>query len=233
MKSLRLFAVAVLCVIGAGCLFGQDDPLSWVNAARHAARLPGVSADTLLSDTAARWAARLAGSGILTHHGDDGSTALDRYRAMGGTDVRVGEILGAGPRAGLIEKAWMASPEHRSVALWPGWTHAGWGAAPDGRSLVLVMMFTQRMVEDLSITQGADGLRVSGRFLSEHAQAGFLYNGLDEVQPVEWDPARGAFRFFVPAEAQEGYLRLGYQSAEGGFTLTNAWRGTTPSRPGR
>ena len=113
--------------------------------------------DALLSRTASLWAARLAEAGLLSHRGDDGSTGLDRYRAQGGTEVRVGEILGAGPDLVHVEKGWMASAEHRELALSPGWTHAGWGSAVSGASLVTVMMFTEKMVQDLLIAQDRPG----------------------------------------------------------------------------
>lgn len=235
MKSLRLLpAAVVLFVLGGGALFCQDDPISWVNDMRRSAHAPPVAADALLSETASGWAARLAAAGALTHRGDDGSTGLDRYRAAGGTEVRVGEILGAGTDAVRIERAWMASPDHRVTALSPDWTHAGGGSARAGTSVVMVMMFTQKLVSGLMVVRESDGLRVSGRFVAPTAQVGLLYNGLDQVQPVEWNPASRAFAFFVPAGAVEGYLRLGYRRADGRFTLTNTFMlPFTSIRPGQ
>jgi len=234
-KSRRHLHTAVLFLLcSAGPLFCQEDPLSWLNAARRAAHVAPVFPDALLSETAAGWASRLAAYGILTHRGDDGSTALDRYRADGGTEVRIGEILGAGTAARRIEEAWMASPEHREVAVSPDWTHAGWGSARSGSSLVMVMMFTRKLVESLSVERDADGLRVRGRFLPVSARGGLLYNGLDEVQPVEWDPRSRAFLFFLPARSLEGYLRLGYRTAAGAFAVTNTITlPLTSIRPGR
>jgi len=223
-KSLRLVPVTfALFLIARGSLFSQEDPAAWLDSARRAAGVRAVAGDALLSQTAARWAETLAAAGILTHRGDDGSTGLDRYRAMGGTEVRVGEILGAGPALDLIEKAWMDSREHRTLALSPDWTHAGWGSARSGSSLVVVVLFTQRLVEALSMTVDGSGLTVEGRFLPVQAITGTLVNGLDEVVPSRWDPASRTFRFEVPASLLAGYLRLGYRTADGGFTLTNAF----------
>jgi hypothetical protein len=234
-KSRRSIPLALtLLLLGGGALFCQEDPIAWLNAVRREAHVPPVSADALLSETAAGWAARLAASGVLTHRGDDGSTGLDRYRARGGTEVRVGEILGAGTTPGRIERAWMASPDHRAVALSVEWTHAGWGSAAAGPSLVMVMMFTRKLVDGLSVVQDDDGLHLSGRFLPPPARGGLLYNGLDPVLPELWDPARRAFQFFVPARQIEGYLRLGYLGADGAFTLTNTVTvPLTSNRPGR
>jgi hypothetical protein len=228
-KSLRLALFVAALVIIAGGLVFCEDPLAWLNTVRRTAGAPPVAGDTLLSETAARFAARLAARGIITHRGDDGSTGLDRYRAVGGTEVRVGEILGAGPAFGLIEKAWMASRDHRMLALSPDWTHAGWGSAPSGESLVMVMMFTCKLVEGLAISADGSGLQVEGHFVPVQAADGVLLNGLDEVAASAWDPANRAFRFSVPASLLAGYLRLGYRTADGGFTLTNAFTLPRPS----
>ena len=228
-KSLRLAPIAAaLALIACGMAFCED-PLAWLNAARKKAGSPSVEADALLSETAARYAARLAARGRITHRGDDGSTGLDRYRAMGGTEVRVGEILGAGPAPGLIEAAWLASTDHRALALSPDWTHAGWGSAASGGSLVMVMMFTRKLVEGLAIAADGSGLRMEGRFVPVQAVDGVLLNGLEEVAASAWDPARRTFQFVVPASALAGYLRLGYRTADGGFVLTNAFTPPLPS----
>ena len=213
------------------------DPLAWVNDVRRSARVHPVQEDLLLSRTAALWAARCAAAGILSHRGYDGSTALDRYRSLGGTEVRVGEILGAGPDAARVEKGWMASPEHRRLALSPAWTHAGWGSAEYGPSQVTVMMFTEKLVGRLLLAGSPEGLTVTGWFLPADAERGALYNGLDQVMPSAWEPESRVFRFQVPTGLIAGYLRLGYVSREGRFTLTNTFTwppGTeSPAGPAR
>jgi hypothetical protein len=222
-KRPDLLLRAAILLLAAGRLSAQGDPIAWLNSARQSARVPAVAADSLLSDTAARWAQRLSATGVLSHRGDDGSTGLDRYRAMGGSEVRVGEILGAGADLDRIENAWMKSPDHRRLALVAEWTHAGWGSARAGSSLVVVMMFTQKLVEGLSVTRDNEGLSVSGLFTSRSAGGAVLFNGLDELPPAEWNAATRAFRFEVAAPILEGYLRLGYRAADGSFTLTNAF----------
>jgi len=201
----------------------QADPLAWVNSVRHASGMPVLVSDTLLSQTASRWAAMLAQSGILSHRGADGSSALNRYRALGGTEAHVGEILGAGPSLGDIEKGWMKSSEHRALALEESWTHAGWGSAAAGSSVVAVMVFCQKLVDGLTITLGENGLSVGGIFVTDKAARGLLFSGLDAFSPVQWDPRSRRFRFEVPGPSVEGYLRLGYVTPSGGFALTNAF----------
>jgi hypothetical protein len=136
-----------------------------------------------------------------------------------------------------VEKGWMASAEHRQLALQPGWTHAGWGSAASGSSLVTVMIFTEKRVAGLEIMHDLTDLRVSGRFVPRDATGCVLYNGLEQVPPAWWDPASRSFRFDVSGAVLEGYLRLGYLDAAGRFTLTNAFTwppGTgSPGAPGR
>ena len=206
-----------------GTLRATADPLDWLNGVRRGAGEHPVQEDLLLSKTAARWAARCAAAGILSHRGDDGSTALDRYRSLGGTEVRVGEILGAGPDIVHVEKGWMASDEHRRLALSPGWTHAGYGSAASGPSQVTVMMFTEKLVDRLLIARSPERLAVTGRFLPPEAKGGILYNGLDRLGPADWETAGRTFRFEVPGGLIAGYLRLGYVTNDGRFTLTNAF----------
>ena len=217
----------LLSLLIPACLaHGEGEPLSWVNALRRAAGAPSVAEDALLSETAHRWAARLAEAGVLSHRGEDGSSALDRYRALGGTEVHVGEILGAGAGLSEIEGAWVTSDEHRKLATSAAWTHVGWGSSTaqanaPGTAQVWVMVFCEKIVEDLRIDKQADGLRIAGRFVTMAAARAFLYSGLDPVEPAEWDGITRRFRFDIPSSMLAGYLRLGYLLSGGSFRLTN------------
>jgi hypothetical protein len=233
------FLANILLLVSCGAL-ARADPLAWVNAVRAAAGAPLVAADEVLSRTASRWASILADAGVLSHRGSDGSSALDRYRALGGTDARVGEILGAGPSLAAVEKGWMGSPEHRGLALSGTWTHVGWGsararvartgdAAPSSTE-VWVMVFCQRLVEGLAISADADGLSVTGRFTADEALEGVLLCGLEPVAASDWDASTRRFRFSMPGPFTEGYYRLGYRTAGGGLVWTNSF--TSPQGTG-
>jgi hypothetical protein len=236
MKRPRLFRLVLLFMLCAASAPAQNDPLSWINGTRHAAGLAVLVPDALLSRTAEAWAARLARTGVLSHRGADGGSALDRYRALGGTEVRVGEILGAGPNLLDVERAWLKSDEHREVTLSPAWTHVGWGRYRPAAGEVWVVLFCQKLVEDLRIDLQAAGLTVSGRFVEAIADQPLLYAGLVPCQPAAWDAHSRRFSFQVPAPP-EGYFRLGYVLPGELFRLTNAFtwpRGTeSPGGSGR
>jgi uncharacterized protein YkwD len=102
-------AVLLFLLLCAASVQGQNDLVSWVNGTRDSAGVSVLVPDALLSRAAEAWAERLARAGVLSHRGVDGSVAVDRYRALGGTDARVGEILGAGPDLPGVEHAWLKS----------------------------------------------------------------------------------------------------------------------------
>jgi Cysteine-rich secretory protein family len=198
-----------------------DQPLSWLNGIRRAADAAPLAEDLLLSRTAAQWAVLLARAGVLSHHGSDGSTALDRYRSLGGTEVRVGEILGAGPRLADVENGWLQSNEHRSLAVARQWTHAGWGSDNARGKQVWVVLFCQKLVEDLVVSATKNGTSVSGRFGALQAARAVLIAGVTEVPPVSWDPDSRRFVFMISDPSLSGSQRLGYRSEDGSFRLTN------------
>ena len=208
---------------------GASEPLSWINGVRSASSLAPLLPDPVLSLCAARWSAVLAATGVLSHRGADGSTVLDRYRSVGGTEAHVGEIIGAGPDLGSVEKAWAGSDEHSGLVRDPGWTHVGWGMSSAGHSDVWVVVFAEKLVKDLALVEKSGSLLVSGTFIPESAARAALYAGLDVLPPASWDGAARRFSFVVPPESIPGYFRLGFVTADGAFLLTNAF--TWP--PGR
>jgi hypothetical protein len=206
---------------GLGAAAAAVDPVQWAGAVRRSQGLGGVPGDTLLSRAAELHAQELAAAGRISHRGADGSDALTRYLRAGGTDARVGEIIGAGARLEDVEAAWLSSPSHRGVILGPHWTHAGWGAARAGASMVWVVLFCQRRVTGLAVVREDGRVRVSGVLTVGDAAAPVLLAGATRVAPELWSPAEGRFSFVAGAEEASGYLRLGYRSAAGALVITN------------
>lgn len=219
----RAALVLLVVLIGPMLAWSQGDPLAWLNGVRRDAGAPPLQSEAVLCRTAREWAAVLARAGVLGHRGSDGSTALDRYRAFGGTEIRVGEILGAGPRLDDVERGWMRSDEHRALVLAPWWTHAGWGTGSAGGKEVWVILFCQKIVDELRVEPGDSVLSLSGRFGAADAARPVLLAGLERVPPESWDPVSRRFRFLVSGTARSGYLRLGYESPDRTFRLTNAF----------
>jgi len=209
--------LALPCFLLGLPALAQESPRAWLDGLRRAAGAPAVHCDDLLSRTAGDWAAVLAAAGILSHHGADGTNALDRYRAHGGTEVRVGEIIGAGPDLAAVEMGWEASTAHRGLIINQYWTDAGWGSV--GR--VWVVLFCQKLVEDLDVVSGPAGVTVAGRFATTDAAAARLIAGIEPVDPQDWNAAARSFSFRLPAAGLPGYLRLGYLRQDGTFALTN------------
>lgn len=155
--------------------------------------------------------------------GAGGSTVLERWRAVGGTSLRVGEIVGAGLTLAQIEEAWEASPSHRAVVLDPGWTHIGWASARRGAAVVYVVLFSRFSTKNL-LSGWEDGwFTVRGSFTPPEAQTPVLFSGIRRVEPFSWDPVARAFAFRVASADFAPYLRLGYGTASGSLVLTDAF----------
>ena len=207
--------------------------LAWVNRFRAARGVSALAPEPALERAAAAYARVLAGSGRLAHRDAAGRRALERYRAAGGSAVRVGEILGAGPDLPAVTKAWEGSPAHAAVAADPGWTRAGAGCAPlpagpagADRGEVWVVLFAEQEVEGFAVVRGPEpvgGYLVSGRFPDRAAASPVLLSGLEAIAPLSWEPDRREFLFRVPAGSGALYHRLGFRSAGGEFRLTSAF----------
>ena len=233
MKSRRLVFLLAAALLGAlpavcGAQAGAaQGVLAWVVRFREG--LPALKPEEALARAAADYAAVLAASGCLAHRDGAGRNALARYRAAGGSAVRVGEILGAGPSLSAVTAAWEASAAHAAAARDPRWTHVGAASAPALAAAAVggefwVVLFAEQRVEDFRLVrEPAGGFLVSGIFRDARAAAPMLLSGLGILPPAAWDPGRREFRFRLPEEAGPRYHRLGYRTPEGGFFLTSAF----------
>jgi hypothetical protein len=179
--------------------------------------------DPLLERTAAAYAADLRRRGVLSHVDESGRRALQRYKALGGTTVLVGELLGSGADPAAVAAAWEASAGHREVLLNPLWTHCGVGSAVTGGTTIWVVLFTSHRIYPLEITRRSGGYLVRGRLASDRAEEPVLISGIERIDPLRWDPATGEFSFFLPRERGEIYHRLGYRSRDETLVVTDTF----------
>jgi hypothetical protein len=208
------------------------EALGWANRFRAARGLAVVEEDPALERCARLYALELAASGRLSHRDARGRTALQRYRAVGGSAARVGELLGAGPELAAVASAWESSPAHAAAALRRSWTHAGAGMAPRGAGEVWVLLFAEQPVQDFSlqVRPGPEGgYLLTGRFRAAEAAEPLLLSGLRAVPVRQWRPEERFFVFLLPPEAGRLYHRLGYLTATGRWVLTDAFFPATSS----
>ena len=109
-----------------------------VNVQRMAAGLPSVTVNPTLMVEAQRFSAVQADLGRLSHRGNDGTTAGQRFTRAGYNWRNYGENLAAGQTtAERVVAAWMNSPTHRGVILHAQMTEIGightWRAADPSR----------------------------------------------------------------------------------------------------
>jgi hypothetical protein len=233
MKSLPLFVLLLLTHLP---LSAQNQVLDWLNQTRAEAGLAVCSRDSRLARAAADYAALLAARGRLDHRGPDGGSALQRYRAAGGSATLVGEVLAAAVGPAEAGRAWLASPEHRELLLKPEWSHAGAGSASWGDLTVYVLLFTVQRVRDLAIAPLEEGYLLSGCFLPTlEAQEPLLWAGPTRLPPETWSPRDGCFTFRIPAAGSGLYCRLGYRGPGEELVITDTFIARTPatSPPGK
>ncbi len=197
--------------------------LSWLNGLRSQAGGGQLLPDSLLDRTALQYASELARRGVLSHVDGQGHSALQRYRAQGGTTTLVGEILGSGPDLYAVTAAWEQSAGHRDVVLKSQWTHCGVGSARFDGGEVLVVLFTAHRVLPLDIQESEAGFLVAGRLSTGQAAQPVLYSGTRLLETVEWNRISGEFAFEVPRSRGTLYHRLGYLEADGRLVVTNTF----------
>ncbi len=114
----------------------EQELLRLTNAERARAGLPPLRLAAKLSQAAQRHAEDMVRNRFFSHTGSDGSTLVDRARAVGYNYSMVGENIAAGgatPAATM--RQWMNSPGHRQNILNRRFTEIGFGyvSAPSDR----------------------------------------------------------------------------------------------------
>lgn len=104
-------SIVVAATVLTGCLTGgQSAGLNAMNADRTASNLRALPIHGAAQRKAQAWADHMAATSTVSHS--------DLVAGFGGAKVcSVGENVGSGPTVAAIEKAYMASPTHRSNIL--------------------------------------------------------------------------------------------------------------------
>ena len=104
--------------------------LTLTNQVRASSGLPTLTTDPQLSGVAQRWAATLAGRGVISHN----SSLPDQVSGW----KLLGENVGVGGTVDAIHAGWMASATHHRNVVDPSFTKVGFGVVrPDARIFVV------------------------------------------------------------------------------------------------
>jgi uncharacterized protein YkwD len=132
-------AMAAALVVSVGACIPPGDPwradmLAAVNAERSRVGLGPMYWCATLDRAAQTYAEQMAGRGVLSHTGADGSSPASRQRAAGyGAAPGLRYMHGAEniamgyPSVGAVMAGWMGSSGHRNNILAPGTIHIGMG----------------------------------------------------------------------------------------------------------
>jgi hypothetical protein len=130
LTALALAAVALLPVVARADSGSDARFVSATNSARSSHGLHGYAVAADLTSVARRWAAHMAAHRQLAHNPSFASDVC--------CWTQLGENVGVGPTVTQIQRAFMASPEHRANILSGAYTQVGIGTArgSDGRLYV-------------------------------------------------------------------------------------------------
>ncbi len=209
-----------------------------INRMRRKVGLDPLQVDEAAQTAAAAYAERIAAEGRFAHIDLEGNRAVQRYRAAGGASLVAGEILGKGPNLAAVAEAWRESRKHVSLILHPLWTHAGAGSQTlSGGGTVWVVVFTEKHLEDISISFPGGGVRIEGTADGVEepiAEVNGVRADIDVVGPPETSgelgDARAVRRFIIETDetAFLYFLRFGYLAADGYPVFTEAYRFERP-----
>ncbi len=206
----------------------QQAIINWVNKQRIKHKLSPLRQSILLQETASKYASRMVKLNIISHIDPEGNRAINRYRAMGGTALQIGEIIGAGGSVSQIERAWLASQLHKEVILDPRWTDIGVGYIRYGKNEILFdVLFSQNHIEGLQIIDRGKQILIRGAFDSKTRKKilkPIMINGLSRIKISSWEKTSGKFLFVIEKtqlDKNDIFIRLGYQNRAGNIIITN------------
>lgn len=129
----------------------REHALALVNEARSEEGLSDLSLGSTLNEAAQDHATDMLERDYYSHFGPDGETALDRFRAAGGSrwslsGENIARCSGCLPppdieRLEAFHEGWMRSPEHRENILSDGFDRFGFGISGEGDEIYAVQTF--------------------------------------------------------------------------------------------
>jgi uncharacterized protein YkwD len=192
--------------------------LELVNEARASQGLPALSFEAELNEAAKAHAEDMLRRGYFAHVSPEGGTAMDRYRAAGGSTGRlvaenIAQCAGCAPEREAIarlHRGWMKSPGHRANILSPGVARFGFGIAAEGGRMTAVQTFAGPG-EPVGTTRGSDSrvLDAPGQLAAflELVNAARAESGIGPLQPSP-ELAEALRRAATAQEFGEGDLSL-------------------------
>lgn len=118
--------------------------LGLLNRARARVHADPLAMDPHLRSTARALSQDMALHGFLGHVSSSGATLLQRLSAEARPGAMVGENVGLVQTVEEANRAFLASPVHRTVMLYPAFRHVGIGITTAGnRALVITEDFAQ------------------------------------------------------------------------------------------
>lgn len=146
MKKIICIALCLCIILLCACTSQESDEklaeniLSLCNEQREKEKLPALTIDDGLCDSALIRADEITTDGNFSHVRPDGSGCFTVIR---GEYSYAGENLAKGDTdADKIVSAWMASPDHRANIMNPDFSRAGIAFVKSGDSYYFVMLFS-------------------------------------------------------------------------------------------
>lgn len=154
--AFHLLLFGLLAILGTAAVLGIDQEeaeqelIILTNVDRTSNGVPALLPDDALGEVARFRSEDMVTRGYFSHYiPPDGHLVFAELDARGIQYLRAGENLGRTSEpeyvaVETVEQAFMNSPQHRVVLLWPGYTNLGTGAAGSGEGMkVYTVLFTQ------------------------------------------------------------------------------------------
>jgi len=202
------------------CLADSMSIIEKVNTFRSARGLRRLESFNLLETAAEAYALEIAETGLFSHTDVSGKRAAERFKAFGGTSLKVGEVIGVGSSEEAVFQAWVRSDSHREVILAPRWSHIGVGEAEFKGRKMMVALFIDRPFSDMQATVTDDGCLITADMSHPETVEPVLLSGGKYYDPLNISEDRKYFEFFIPFKAPVYFLYLGYRS-KGDIVLTD------------